>query len=131
MNQLDHFVVAVPDLDKAKAAFEKKTGVLPADGGPHLGIGTRNALVSFGDGAYLELIAPDPAQDLEGKFGAWLAKLPDERLLQWAIRTDDVSAVAARAKSAGSSSQPETICGVRDEVAHVSITSGSPMNPPG
>src|SRR5215510_10084697 len=101
MNRLDHFVIAVPDLDKAKAAFETKTGVAPIDGGPHIGIGTRNALASFGGGAYLELIAPDPTQDLEGKFGGWLAKLPRERLLQWAIRTDDVDAVAKRAKSAG------------------------------
>src|SRR5262245_20324214 len=101
MNQLDHFVIAVPDLDKAKAAFEAKTGVMPVDGGPHIGIGTRNALVSFGHGAYLELIAPDPAQDLEGKFGGWLAALPDERLLQWAIRTNDTTAVAARARKAG------------------------------
>ena len=35
------------------------------------------------------------------------------------------------AKSAGSSSQPQAICGVTDEVAQVSITSGSPAKPPG
>ena len=34
------------------------------------------------------------------------------------------------ANSAGSSSQPQAICGVTDEVAHVSRTSGSPVNPP-
>ena len=36
-----------------------------------------------------------------------------------------------RAKRSGSSSQPVAICGVSDDVAHVSITSGSPTNPPG
>ena len=35
------------------------------------------------------------------------------------------------AKREGSSSHPQAICGVRDEVAQVSMTSGSPMNPPG
>ena len=31
----------------------------------------------------------------------------------------------------GSRSQPQTICGLSEEVAQVSITSGSAMNPPG
>lgn len=101
MNRLDHFVIAAPDLDAAKSAFRARTGVLPADGGPHIGLGTRNALVSFGSGHYLEIIAPDPAQPLEGRFGGWLAKLDEERLLQWAIRTDDMRAVASRAQAAG------------------------------
>ena len=35
------------------------------------------------------------------------------------------------AKSAGSSTQPQAICGVTDEVAQVSMTSGSPTKPPG
>ena len=36
-----------------------------------------------------------------------------------------------RAKRSGSSSQPQAICGLSDEVAQVSITSGSPTKPPG
>src|SRR3954464_14029900 len=35
------------------------------------------------------------------------------------------------ANSSGSVSQPEATCGDRDEVAQVSMTSGSAMNPPG
>src|SRR3954471_3813969 len=35
------------------------------------------------------------------------------------------------ANSSGSVCQPEATCGDSDEVAHVSITSGSPMKPPG
>ena len=35
------------------------------------------------------------------------------------------------ANSAGSSSQPQAIWGVTEEVAQVSMTSGSPMKPPG
>ena len=33
------------------------------------------------------------------------------------------------ANSAGSTPQPDTICGVSDDVAHVSMMSGSPMKP--
>jgi hypothetical protein len=33
--------------------------------------------------------------------------------------------------SSSSRSQPQTICGLRDEVAQVSITSGSAVKPPG
>ena len=36
-----------------------------------------------------------------------------------------------RANRSGSSIQPPAICGVSDDVAHVSITSGSPTKPPG
>ena len=35
------------------------------------------------------------------------------------------------ANRAGSSSQPHAICGVTEEVAQVSMTSGSPLKPPG
>ena len=35
-----------------------------------------------------------------------------------------------RSNRSGSSSQPPAICGVSEEVAQVSITSGSPMKPP-
>ena len=36
-----------------------------------------------------------------------------------------------RANRSGSSSHPPAICGVSDDVAQVSMTSGSPTNPPG
>ena len=36
-----------------------------------------------------------------------------------------------RSNRSGSSTQPVTICGVSDDVAHVSITSGSATKPPG
>jgi catechol 2,3-dioxygenase-like lactoylglutathione lyase family enzyme len=101
MNQLDHVVLAVPDLDAAKARFEAETGVCPADGGPHVGLGTRNAMVSFGEGRYLEIIAPDPEQDSNLQFGAVLRALPAETLWHWAIRVDGLPAVSARLRAAG------------------------------
>lgn len=106
MNRLDHVVIAVPDLEAAKADFDARTGVEPADGGPHVGLGTRNALVSFGRNSYLELIAPDPAQDPGGTFGAALARLDAPTPLHWAVRTEDLAGVAARAEALGLAPTP-------------------------
>jgi len=100
MYQLDHIVIAAADLDEAKRAFAAETGVAPIDGGPHLGLGTRNALASFGE-SYLEIIAPDPAQMLEGNMGAQLARLDEPKLLHWAVRVDDLERYANAARDCG------------------------------
>jgi len=105
MHRLDHIVVAAPDLEVAKAEFARATGVMPADGGPHPGRGTRNALVSFGSsdgvGSYLEIIAPDPEQALAGTNGEKFACLSTIELLHWAVRTNDLESVASNAKQFG------------------------------
>ena len=62
-NKIDHIIWAVPDLDKGTQLFEEMSGVKPAYGGAHPGRGTRNCVVSAGEGAYFEIIAPDPAQE--------------------------------------------------------------------
>ena len=87
MNQLDHIVIAAADLDAAIAQFADETGCVPSPGGSHRGLGTKNTLTSFGSDCYLELIAPDPAQQLKGTFGEMLLQLPQPQPLHWAIRT--------------------------------------------
>ena len=51
------------------------------------------------------------------------------RMISWAWGRRSIGKV--RAKRSSSSPQPLAICGVSDEVAHVSMTSGSPTKPPG
>jgi hypothetical protein len=97
---VDHLLLGAPDLEKAVAWFAETTGVRPAIGGSHPGMGTRNALVSLGARRYLEIIAPDPAQT-QFTFQIDLRALTGPRLVTWAASTADVDAVAAAARSAG------------------------------
>ncbi len=56
VRQLDHLVLAVPDLARAIDDFRAR-GFTVMPGGQHPGRTSHNALVVFADGAYLEVIA--------------------------------------------------------------------------
>lgn len=61
--QLDHLVLAVPNLKDAIAFFQKSLGIEPIEGGKHIGYGTHNAFIGLGkpeNNVYLELFAIDP-----------------------------------------------------------------------
>jgi hypothetical protein len=100
---LDHLVYAVPDLPSAARHFADLTGVAPAEGGRHLGRGTRNVLVGFGDTSYLEIIGPDlenPADaDAVVPFGVDESAAP--RLVTWAVQRSDLDRAAATSAAAG------------------------------
>jgi imidazolonepropionase-like amidohydrolase len=57
--QMDHILLGASDLERAMIEFERVTGVRPQYGGKHP-FGTHNALVSLGNGLYIELIALQP-----------------------------------------------------------------------
>lgn len=99
--QLDHILWAASDLELGCSVFANLTGVAPAPGGVHPGFGTRNALSSFSPTTYLEILAPDPAQDLTGTWGANVAALKQPCMYSFALSCDDLEAVAEQALSAG------------------------------
>lgn len=98
---LDHVLWAVPDRDAGMVLFENLTGVAPVIGGEHPGFGTRNALSSLSHNTYLEILAPDPAQDLEGTWGADVAALLRPQMYSFCLACDDLAAVAEKAAEAG------------------------------
>ena len=59
--ELDHLVVVAESLAQGAQWCRNTLGVEPQAGGAHAQMGTHNLLLSIGDGAYLEIIAIDPA----------------------------------------------------------------------
>lgn len=108
---LDHIVVATTDLPTTVVQFEAATGIRPEPGGVHPDHGTRNSLVSLGNGAYLEMIGidpelPPPPGD-ERVFDLHLVTRP--KVATWAVHPPDPEAsikkAAARNLDLGASVQ--------------------------
>lgn len=99
--KLDHLMWACPDLDEGVAEIATLTGVTAEFSGSHRGLGTRNALLSLGDRFYLEIIAPDPAQPLEGNFGGRLQQLKSSGLLAFAMMESSLSDLRDKFRRAG------------------------------
>ena len=97
---LDHLVLAGPELEALEALVRERTGVVPVRGGRHLGHGTHNALAGLGEGSYVELLAPDPAQG-GGPFAATIAHLRAPALHTWCALAGDAASIAERVRSVG------------------------------
>ena len=98
---VDHVVVGVSDLERGMATLERLTGVRPIVGGAHPGQGTRNALLSLGDGTYLELYAPNPAEPIGSPEVRDLRALAGLKPVGWAIGPDDTEAVRSALAAQG------------------------------
>jgi hypothetical protein len=99
---VDHLVYATPDLQLGVARIEALLGVRAAPGGQHPGRGTRNALLSLGPTAYLEIIGPDPEQPaptLPRPFG--IDDLREPGLVAWAAKSPALEALARDAARGG------------------------------
>ena len=94
--ELDHVVIAAADLDDAAQELKSRHGLASVEGGRHLDWGTANRIIPLGD-AYLELIAVvDQVKAADSVPGRWVRSARDGQPLGWAVRTDDLDAVAAR-----------------------------------
>jgi hypothetical protein len=100
--RVDHVTVAGTDLKEMQARLAS-VGIPSEYGGAHSNGATEMALTSFPDGSYLELIAlvanPDE-KAVEGHY--WSKQIRDNAgPTAWAVRSGDVSAEAARLRTAG------------------------------
>jgi hypothetical protein len=102
---LDHIVIAVSDLEQGREWFHERSGVMPAAGGPHPGLGTHNALFTVSSdqhqNCYVEILAPDPRQENTSPVAQGLAELTEPALFHWALRTTGLGNLAAQLASAG------------------------------
>lgn len=109
---LDHILLGCSDLEAGVTFVKERTGVNAAFGGVHPGRGTRNALLSLGERRYLEIIAPDPAQESGRSYAAKqlanLRELKTPRLVGWAVHPGDVEALATKLREAGIAAQGPT-----------------------
>lgn len=113
---LDHVVWAVPDLEKGVEMITDLTGVEPVSGGRSPGRDrSHNALLTFGNGSYLEIIAPGNT----GMVGGWADRVKDgeAHIVDYALRTTDRFAKlrAAIAASGFSATEPRPMGRVRPD----------------
>jgi catechol 2,3-dioxygenase-like lactoylglutathione lyase family enzyme len=70
LRSLDHLVILVRDLDRAVRGYEG-LGFSVTPGGEHADGLTRNALIPFKDGSYLELVAFVDLEDPRDNVWGW------------------------------------------------------------
>jgi hypothetical protein len=96
--RLDHIIYAVSDLEVAAARFRDDFGLESVVGGRHPGWGTANRIVPLGH-EYVELVAVvDSEEAAASEFGrpVMAAVANGQRLMGWAVATDDLAAIAKR-----------------------------------
>lgn len=99
LQSIDHVVIVVRDLAQATAEYTQ-TGFTVIPGGEHADGLTHNALIAFGDGAYIELIAFKQATlPATHQWQRWHAR--GEGLVDFALRADDLSSAARHWREQG------------------------------
>ncbi|MCB0075793.1 MAG: VOC family protein [Anaerolineales bacterium] len=95
--RIDHVVIHVPSLERAVERYAG-LGFTVALGGEHPAFGSRNALIPFEDGSYLELVTFVEERPLDGgaaqrRFRAWRTR---QGLADWVLSADDLAQTVAR-----------------------------------
>src|ERR1700730_1249805 len=135
-SRIDHVVIGVANLEAGMAAFERATGVAPQPGGAHVGRGTRNALVSLGNGSYLEIVAPQVRPDAVTDRVKGLQALTAPKIIGWVERVRAASIARAALEGEGFTLTPPlagsrvTPAGLLLEWTRFSIVSPQIVVPP-
>jgi hypothetical protein len=109
--RIDHVLYAVSDLEAGAARLEEELGLESVPGGEHPAWGTANRVVQLGPD-YLELIGvADPEVAAASDLGRLVGAAGD-RLLGWAVATEDLEPIAGRlglAVERGSRTRPDGV----------------------
>jgi hypothetical protein len=128
VKQIDHIVIGVRDLAAASADYEC-LGFTVTPGGEHTGGATRNALVSFRDGSYFELIAfTEPDRPQPHRWWSRVAK--GEGLVDFALLSKDLLRETARLTAASVQSEPRDGGRVRPDGEQIAWKSASLASTP-
>ena len=96
LTRLDHLVILVRDLDRAVRGYEA-LGFAVTPGGEHADGLTRNALIPFKDGSYLELVAFVDPEDSRDNVWGWRRFLSSGGgLIDYCVASDDLAADVSR-----------------------------------
>jgi catechol 2,3-dioxygenase-like lactoylglutathione lyase family enzyme len=96
LTRLDHLVILVRDLDRAVRGYEG-LGFAVTPGGEHADGLTRNALIPFKDGSYLELVAFVDQEDPRDNVWGWRRFLSSGGgLIDYCAASDDLGAEVGR-----------------------------------
>jgi len=93
---IDHLVVVVKELERAAKDYEQ-LGFTVVPGGQHP-VGSHNALISFQDGSYLEIIA-FYREAIDHRW--WQPLTKGERLVDFCFQTDDLTGDTKKLHDAG------------------------------
>ncbi len=99
INDIDHIVWAVRNLEEGMNLFLQKTGVQPTYGGLHTTQGTKNALVKIGPRSYFEILAPDLDSKIQANRWMGIDEIAHPKITRWALSTDDIYAKRDTLKS--------------------------------
>ena len=100
LTRLDHLVILVQNLDGAVEDYER-LGFRVTPGGEHADGLTRNALVPFGDGTYLELVAFIDHENYQDNVWGWREFLPHEGLIDYCAASDGLLEDVRRLRELG------------------------------
>lgn len=100
---LDHIVLAAQDVQAAVEEIAAATGVRAELGGRFEGRGVYNHLLALQDGAYLEIIGPDPQQaDHEGALPFGMHLTEQTKVAHWCAKAGaEIEQRVASARAAG------------------------------
>ncbi len=98
--QFDHAIVAVDNLDAAIQDYSD-LGFTVSRGGVHANRATHNALITFENATYIELLALTGESPLPGLVDFSVLLRNGEGLVGYALRSDDLEADAIRLQADG------------------------------